>query len=83
MDAWYEEEERVFAHPRDLYHRVDTRESSRHVRVVLDGETVAATNNPWLVFETGLPTRYYVPAEDVRMDLLSPSETRTLCASPL
>jgi uncharacterized protein (DUF427 family) len=52
MDAWYEEEERVFAHPRDPYHRVDTRESSRHVRVVLNGETVADTNNPWLVFSS-------------------------------
>ena len=80
MDAWYEEEERVLAHPRDPYHRVDTRESSRHVHVMLGGETVADTRRPRLVFETGLPTRYYLPPEDVRMDLLTPSETRTLCA---
>lgn len=80
MDAWYEEDERVVAHLRDPYHRVDTRESSRHVRVVLGGETVAETNRPRLVFETGLPTRYYLLSEDVRMDYLTPSETRTLCA---
>ena len=80
MDAWYEEEERVLGHPRDPYHRVDARESSRHVRVVLGGETLADSRRPRLVFETGLPTRYYLPPEDVRMDLLIPSETRTLCA---
>ena len=80
MDAWYEEEERVLGHPRDPYHRVDTRESSRHVRVVLDGKTLADSCRPRLVFETGHPTRYYLPPEDVRMDLLIPSETRTLCA---
>lgn len=80
MAAWYEEEDRVIAHPRDPYHRVDTRESSRHVRVVLGGETVAETDSLRLVFETGLPTRYYLPSEDVSMELLTPSETRTLCA---
>jgi uncharacterized protein (DUF427 family) len=80
MDAWYEEEERVIAHPRDPYHRVDTRESSRHVQVVVGGKTLAESPKPRLVFETGLPTRYYLPREDVRMDLLKPSETRSLCA---
>jgi uncharacterized protein (DUF427 family) len=80
MDAWYEEEERVLGHPRDPYHRVDTRESSRHVRVVLEGETIADSRRPRLVFETGHPTRYYFMPEDVRMDVLAPSETRTLCA---
>ena len=80
MDAWYEEEERVIAHSRDPYHRVDMRESSRHVRVAVGGETLAESRSPRLVFETGLPTRYYLPREDVRMDLLEPSATRTLCA---
>jgi uncharacterized protein (DUF427 family) len=80
MDAWYEEEERVLAHPRDPYHRVDTRESSRHVRVVVGGQALADSRRPRLLFETGLPTRYYLPPEDVRMELLAPSETRTLCA---
>lgn len=68
------------AHPRDPYHRVDVRESSRHVRVDLDGETVAETDRPCLLFETAIPTRYYIPPGDVRTEVLSPSETRTLCA---
>jgi uncharacterized protein (DUF427 family) len=80
MDTWYEEEERVIAHPRDPYHRVDTRKSSRHVQVIAGGETLAESRRPKLVFETGLPTRYYLPPEDVQTDLLKPSETRTLCA---
>ena len=80
MDAWYEEEEQIIGHPRDPYHRVDSRESSRHVQVALGGETIAESQRPRLVFETGLPTRYYIPPEDVRMDLLTPSKSRTLCA---
>jgi uncharacterized protein (DUF427 family) len=79
MDAWYEEDEEVFVHPRDPYKRVDVLQSSRHVRVILGGETVAETRRPRLLFETYHPTRYYLPKEDVRMDLLEPSETRTRC----
>ena len=80
MDVWYEEGERVLGHPRDPYHRVDTRESSRYVRVVLDDETIADSRRPRLVFETGHPTRYCLTPEDIWMDLLTTSETRTLCA---
>jgi uncharacterized protein (DUF427 family) len=79
IDAWYEEDEEVFVHPRDPYTRVDTVHSSRHVRVVIDGTTVAETNRPVLLFETGLPTRYYIPKLDVRMDLLEPTDTVTHC----
>lgn len=79
MDAWYEEDERVYVHPRDPYHRVDTIRSSRHIRVEIDGMTVAETDRPHLLFETGLPTRYYIPLEDVRMDLMTPTETHTGC----
>ena len=79
LDAWYEEDDEVFVHPRDPYHRVDVLNSSRHVKVVVDGETVAETSRPRLLFETGLPTRYYVPKADVRMDLLEPSDTSTAC----
>src|SRR3984893_14967606 len=79
IDAWYEEDEEVFVHPRDPYTRVDTVHSSRHVRVVVDGMTVADTNRPVLLFETGLPTRYYIPKLDVRMDLLEPTDTVTHC----
>ena len=79
MDAWYEEDDEVFVHPRDPYHRVDVLHSSRHVRVVIAGETVAETRRPRLLFETGLPTRYYIPKVDVRLDLLRPSQTTTRC----
>jgi uncharacterized protein (DUF427 family) len=80
MDRWLEEDEEVFGHPRDPRHRVDARRSARHVRVAVDGVTVAETRRPTLVFETTLPTRYYVPRDDVAMDLLTPSDTRTICA---
>ncbi len=79
MDAWYEEDDEVFVHPRDPYHRVDVLHSSRHVRVVVGGETIAESRRPRLLFETGLPTRYYLPKLDVRLDLLEPSETITRC----
>jgi uncharacterized protein (DUF427 family) len=79
MDAWYEEEEEVFVHPRDPYKRVDVMPSSRHVQIVIGGETVADSRRPRLLFETGLPTRYYIPREDVRMELLEPTNTHTRC----
>jgi uncharacterized protein (DUF427 family) len=79
MDAWFEEDDEVFAHPRDPYHRVDVLSSSRHVRVAAAGETVAETRRPKLLFETGLPTRYYIPKADVRLDLLVPTDSETQC----
>ncbi len=80
MDAWYEEDERAYAHARDPYKLIDTRQSSRHVRVLLGDTVIAETRRPLLLFETGLPTRYYIPQEDVRMDLLEPSDRVTECA---
>ncbi len=79
IDAWYEEDEEVFVHPRDPYTRVDTVHSSRRVRVEVDGQVIAETNRPVLLFETGLPTRYYIPKLDVRMNLLEPTDTVTHC----
>ena len=79
MDAWFEEDEQVFVHPRDPYHRIDVLDSTRHVKVMVDGEVVAETARPKLLFETGLPPRYYIRAEDVRMDKLLPSEKNTQC----
>ena len=79
MDAWFEEDEEVFVHPRDPYTRVDTVHSSRHVRVEIDGKVVAETRRPLLLFETGLPTRYYIPKQDVRMELLEPTTSVTRC----
>lgn len=79
MDAWIEENEEVYVHPRDPYTRVDVLQSDRQVRVEVDGVTVAKTHQPRLLFETGLPTRYYVPKTDARMDLLTPTEHRSEC----
>jgi uncharacterized protein (DUF427 family) len=78
-DSWWEEDDEVFVHPRDPYHRVDVLNSSRHVRVEVDGQTVAETRRPRLLFETNLPTRYYVPKLDVRLDLLEATDTVTHC----
>jgi uncharacterized protein (DUF427 family) len=79
MDAWFEEDEEVFVHPRDPYTRVDILPSSRQVRVEIDGVTVADSHSPRLLFETGLPPRYYLPKTHVRMDLLRPTKTVTHC----
>jgi uncharacterized protein (DUF427 family) len=80
MDEWLEEDEPAIVHVRDPYHRVDVLESSRHVRVSVNGEVVAETDRPRVIYETGLPPRWYFPPEDVRADVLVPSETRTGCA---
>jgi uncharacterized protein (DUF427 family) len=79
MSEWFEEDEIVYTHPRDPYTRVDILPSSRHLRVEVDGIVVAETRQPRLLFETGLPTRYYVPLADVRMHLLRPSSSRSHC----
>ncbi len=78
-DAWYEEDQEVFVHPRSPYHRVDVLESSRRVEVKIDGVTVADSLRPRFLFETDLPTRYYLPKLDVRMDLLRPESLKTRC----
>ena len=79
MDAWFEEDEQVYVHPRDPYKRIDVLQSSRQVRVEVDGVTVAESNRPRLLFETGLPARYYLPKTDVRLDLLTPTDHVTSC----
>jgi uncharacterized protein (DUF427 family) len=79
MDAWFEEDVEVFTHPRNPYTRVDILPSSRHVRIDLDGVTVAESTSPRLLFETGLPVRYYLPKTHVRMDLLELTDVVTHC----
>jgi len=79
MDAWFEEDEEVFTHPRDPYTRVDILPSSRHVRIEIDGVTVAESTSPSLLFETGLPTRYYIPKTHVRLELLTHTDRETHC----
>lgn len=78
-DSWWEEDEEIFVHARDPYKRVDVIASSRSVKVVLGGEVVAETTKARFLFETRLPTRYYIPQEDVRMDLLTPTAKVTAC----
>ncbi len=79
MDAWFEEDEEVYVHARDPYTRVDTLRSSRHIEVEINGVKVADSRNATLLFETGLPTRYYLPKTDIRTDLLTPTDTATHC----
>ena len=79
MDEWLEEDEPVYTHPRSPYTRVDILSSSRHVRVELDGVILAESAHPTILFETGLPPRYYLPLPDLRRDLLRPSDRATHC----
>jgi uncharacterized protein (DUF427 family) len=79
MTDWFEEDELVYVHARDPYSRVDILASSRHVRVEIDGVTVADSHQPRILFETGLPPRYYLPLTEVRMDLLRSSGTQSQC----
>ena len=79
LDHWFEEDEEVFVHPRDPYSRIDIVPSGRRVRVEIEGVTVADTTNASFLFETGLPTRYYIPKTDVRMALLTPTDLATAC----
>ncbi len=79
MSEWLEEDEPVYTHPRDPYKRVDILASSRLVRVEIDGVTVAESGQPRILFETGLPPRYYLPLSALRMELLRTSDTSTHC----
>jgi uncharacterized protein (DUF427 family) len=79
LDAWFEEDEQVFVHPRNPYTRVDAIRSSRRVRVESHGVVLAESSSPVLVFETGLPTRYYLDRTDVDFTRLVPSDTVTAC----
>jgi uncharacterized protein (DUF427 family) len=79
LDAWYEEDEQVFVHPRNPYTRVDSIRSTRAVRIELDGAVLAESCSPVMVFETGLPTRYYLNRSEVNFDHLVPTSTQTSC----
>ena len=79
MDAWFEEDEEVYVHARDPYTRIDVLQSSRSIRVEVDGVTVAESNKPRFLFETGLPSRYYLPKTDVNFEYLTATDTATHC----
>lgn len=80
MDAWYQEEDHVYGHPRDPYHRFDIHRSSRRVVVRHEGEVIAESVAPMVLFETGLPPRYYLRPAEVRSELLQESDRVTHCA---
>ena len=77
MGTWLEEDEVVHVHPRNPYVRVDALSARRHVRVILNGEVVADSRRPVIVYETGLSPRYYLPLADVRMELMTPTATES------
>ncbi len=79
VDAWFEEDEQVFGHPRNPYHRVDCLRSGRWLRVEAAGATLVDTTDTLAVYETALEPRLYVDARFVRMELLRPSTTQTYC----
>ena len=79
MDAWFEEDEEIFVHARDPYKRIDAVPSRREVKITVAGEIVAQSTNAHFLFETGLPTRYYLPRSDVRTNLLTTADTSTRC----
>jgi uncharacterized protein (DUF427 family) len=79
-DRWLEEDEEAIGHVRDPYHRIDVLETSRHVKVSVNGEVLAETTRARVLYETSLPPRWYIPREDVRTDLLEESGHRTTCA---
>jgi uncharacterized protein (DUF427 family) len=79
LDAWFEEDEQVFVHPRNPYARVDALRSGRRVRVELGGATLAEATSSVMLFETGLPTRYYLDRSAVDFVHLEPSDTLTSC----
>jgi uncharacterized protein (DUF427 family) len=78
VDQWLEEDEEVFGHARDPYHRIDLRRTSRHIRVLLDGELLAETERAVALFESNLPTRWYMPEEDVVAEL-ERSDQSSIC----
>jgi len=79
LDAWFEEDEQVHVHPRNPYARVDAVRSTRHVRIELDGAVLGESTAPVMVFETGLPTRYYLDRTELSLEHLRPSATVTAC----
>lgn len=60
-------------------HTITIEQHTERVRVVHGGQVLAESERALVLRETGLPPRYYLPAQDVRLDLLTPSETHTYC----
>ena len=79
MDQWFEEETPIYVHPKDPFKRIDTLQSTRDIKVSIDGHVIAHTQTSMHLYETGLPVRYYIPLTSVDASVLRSSETRTRC----
>ena len=79
MDAFYEEDERILGHAADAYHRIDIRQTSRHLLARDGDDVVAETHRPLVLYESGFAPRWYVPREDVRAQALTPVDRQTFC----
>jgi uncharacterized protein (DUF427 family) len=79
MDAFYEEDERIVGHAADSYHRIDIRQTSRHLVVRYRDRIIADTKRPLVLYESGFTPRWYVPRADVDESALTPVERQTFC----
>ena len=79
LDHWYEEDVEVYEHPHDPFVRIDAMPSSRLVTVSHGDVVIAESRQPILLWETGLPLRFYLPRRDVDLDRLTPSDTQSIC----
>jgi uncharacterized protein (DUF427 family) len=79
MDAFYEEDERIVGHAADPYHRIDIRQTSRHLAVKQDERVIADSKRPLVLFESGFAPRWYVPREDIDASAMTPAEGQTFC----
>jgi uncharacterized protein (DUF427 family) len=79
MDAFYEEDERILGHAADAYHRIDIRQTSRHLVVRQNGRVIADTTRPLALYESGFAPRWYVPRADIDESALDPAQGQTFC----
>lgn len=80
VDKWYEDDEQVKGHAAGPYNRIDIRKSSRPVKVVIDGVTVAETNSALFLYENGYVTRYYIDTADIKnKELFHPTSHTSVC----
>lgn len=79
LDHWFEEDVEVFVHPRSPFTRIDALASSRHVVVSIDGVVLAESHKPTVLYETGVPARFYLPLTDVNLELVQPNERTASC----
>ncbi|MGH3154864.1 MAG: DUF427 domain-containing protein [Streptosporangiaceae bacterium] len=79
MDAFYEEDERIAGHAADPYHRIDIRQTSRHLIVRSADRLIADSTRPLALYESGFAPRWYVPRADIDESALTPAAGQTFC----